>query len=335
MKSLFRLLLKTQLKRNGSQPDKINSGMTMLELLVGTIMAFLIITPMLTFVVDMLNTDRREQVKANTEQDIQSAASFMAQDLSQAVRIYNQSEINTLRGNSPPPISVPANSTPILVFWKRQLVKDAIPVKNCVPDSNNDCLDDTNVMSFVTYYVRQNNDTTWCPDGTPCPARIERLEIRDGVKDPNDDTKYLCDTTPSLCPKVDDPKKRNSGFNSEFEIEDATKLKGGADTITKDPEVLVNNLDHTPLTPATDECKKALGNPQDADGNPIDESILRVAGNYAGFYACVDSSRTLAQVFIRGNALRRIQKDADYSDKKTAFFPKASFQVQGLSGLGQ
>jgi hypothetical protein len=36
-------------------------------------MAFLIITPMLAFVVDMLNTDRREQVKSNTEQDIQAA----------------------------------------------------------------------------------------------------------------------------------------------------------------------------------------------------------------------------------------------------------------------
>jgi hypothetical protein len=32
--------------------------MTLVELLVGAIMAFLIITPMLGFVVDMLNTDR-------------------------------------------------------------------------------------------------------------------------------------------------------------------------------------------------------------------------------------------------------------------------------------
>jgi type II secretory pathway pseudopilin PulG len=338
MKSLFRLLLKTQLKRNGSQSDKINSGMTMLELLVGTIMAFLIITPMLTFVVDMLNTDRREQVKANTEQDIQSAASFMAQDLSQAVRIYNQSEINDeIVKKSRPAILVPSGSTPILVFWKRQLVKDAIPAVatvNC--NSNPEQCDDTNVMSLVTYYVRQDNNSTWCADGSPCPARIERLEIRDGVKDPTDPTKYLCDTTPSLCPQANDPKKRDSGFNPAFEIKDATKLVGSTtDTINKDPEVLVNYLDHTDLPPANNECKTALGNPKDADGNDINEGVLRVAGNDAGFYACVDSSRTLAQVFIRGNALRRIQKDADYSVSKSAFFPKANFQVQGLSGLGQ
>lgn len=191
-------------------------------------------------------------------------------------------------------------------------------------------------MSLVTYYVRQDNNPTWCVDGTPCPSRIERLEIRDGVKDLSDPTKYLCDTTPSLCPQADDPKKRDLGFNPTFEIKDATKLLGSAtDNINKNPEVLVNNLDHSPLASPPDECQQALGKPKDADGNDINESVLRVAGDDAGFYACVDSSRTLAQVFIRGNALRRIQKDADYDKNKIAFFPQASFQVQGLSNLGQ
>lgn len=321
MKNLFRLLYKTQLKRNAAQPDKINSGMTMLELLVGTIMAFLILTPMLSFVVDMLNTDRREQVKANTEQDVQAAASFIAQDLSQAVRIYNRSEITTLLGNSPPPISVSGGSTPILVFWKRQIIKDAVPVKGCTPDANNDCLDDTNVMSLVTYYVRQ--DDTWCPDGTDaskCPVRIERLEIKDGVKDPEDDTIYL--------------KDRDAGFTTQLDIKNPGNLKGGPGTMNL-PQVLVNNLDHSPLASAFDECQQALGKPKDADGNDINESVLKVAGDDAGFYACVDPSRTLAQVFIRGNALRRIQKEAIYDPNKTAFFPQASFQVQGLSSLGK
>jgi hypothetical protein len=322
MKSLFRLLYKTQPKRNAAQPDQINSGMTMLELLVGTIMAFLIITPMLSFVVDMLNTDRREQVKANTEQDVQAAASFIAQDLSQAVRIYNQLEINDLSDNAPPPISFPAGSTPILVFWKRQIIKDAVPVKGCTPDANNDCRDDTNVMSLVTYYVRQDDDDTWCPDGTDaskCPVRIERLEIKDGVKDPENDT--------ILQPP-------DGGFTTQLDIKNPGNLKGGAGTMNF-PQVLVNNLDHSPLASPADECQQALGKPKDADGNDINEGVLRVAGDDAGFYACVDSSRTLAQVFIRGNALRRIQKDAIYDNNKTAFFPKASFQVQGLSSLGQ
>lgn len=73
MKNLLRLLLKTQQQQNRSGQAQTEKGMTLVELLVGAIMAFLIITPMLGFVVDMLNTDRREQVKANTEQDIQAA----------------------------------------------------------------------------------------------------------------------------------------------------------------------------------------------------------------------------------------------------------------------
>ncbi|MGL5059589.1 MAG: hypothetical protein ACRC62_06370, partial [Microcoleus sp.] len=94
MKNLLRLLLKTQHQENHSQLEQTEKGMTLIELLIGMIMAFLIITPMLAFVVDMLNTDRREQVKANTEQDIQSAVDFIAQDLSQAIYIYDNIDIN-------------------------------------------------------------------------------------------------------------------------------------------------------------------------------------------------------------------------------------------------
>src|SRR4028119_737263 len=89
MKTLLRLLLKTQHQRNRSGPAQTEKGMTLVELLVGAIMAFLIITPMLGFVVDMLNSDRREQVKSNTEQDVQAALDFIAQDLSQALYIYD------------------------------------------------------------------------------------------------------------------------------------------------------------------------------------------------------------------------------------------------------
>jgi Tfp pilus assembly protein PilW len=73
MKTLLRLLLKSQHQRKPLRAAQTEKGMTLVELLVGAIMAFLIITPMLGFVVDMLNTDRREQVKSNTEQDIQAA----------------------------------------------------------------------------------------------------------------------------------------------------------------------------------------------------------------------------------------------------------------------
>ena len=99
MKTLLRLLLKSQHQRNRSGPAQTEKGMTLVELLVGAIMAFLIITPMLGFVVDMLNTDRREQVKSNTEQDLQAAVDFIAQDLSQAIYIYDNDGVNAIKSS--------------------------------------------------------------------------------------------------------------------------------------------------------------------------------------------------------------------------------------------
>src|SRR6476661_1461436 len=135
MKTLLRLLLKSQHQQNRSGPPQTEKGMTLVELLVGAIMAFLILTPMLAFVVDMLNTDRREQVKSNTEQDIQAAVDFIAQDLSQAIYIYDNIDIN---GGTRGSVTVtgiksqlPANDNtkiPILVFWKRQQIKTSVPI---------------------------------------------------------------------------------------------------------------------------------------------------------------------------------------------------------------
>jgi type II secretory pathway pseudopilin PulG len=199
MKTLLRLLLKTQHQQNRSRPTKTEKGMTLVELLVGAIMAFLIITPMLSFVVDMLNTDRKEQVKANTEQDIQAAVDFIAQDLSQAIYIYDNSTTTGIpalqAGNF---IPNQPDRTPILVFWKRQLLKNSVPVDtvktplpiNCNPDAKpteaGEC-NDTYVLSLVAYYQIKETDpnSIWCQPSSSlkdCPTRIARYQINDGLK---------------------------------------------------------------------------------------------------------------------------------------------------------
>lgn len=48
------------------------------------------------------------------------------------------------------------------------------------------------------------------------------------------------------------------------------------------------------------------------------------------FYTCVNSTRTLAQVYLRGNALARIKNGvATYSASNSTYFPRASIQVKG------
>jgi len=368
MKTLLRLLLKSQHQRNRSGPAQTEKGMTLVELLVGAIMAFLIITPMLAFVVDMLNTDRREQVKSNTEQDIQAAVDFIAQDLSQAIYIYDNNPDTTSTATTTP-TGIPAlvagnfipenpNETPILVFWKRQILQNSLPLAagvqpntcpSTTPSTGPTC-NDTYVLALVAYYeVREaNSNSIWCqPSGAPCPTRIVRYQIQDGLRDPNS-----VDPDPSkrYFTGVTTAQKRSPGFfagsttEAGFDISRPTqKVTTGAANFSRDPQVLVNYIDHPspvqkPIDP--EECKKALGNPTDKTGvtpTPLPETTLKRANpdNTNSFYTCVDTARNVARVTIRGNSLRRIQTDADYDDKKAAYFPTASVQVQGLGARGE
>jgi type II secretory pathway pseudopilin PulG len=345
MKTLLRLLLKNQHQRNRSGPAQTEKGMTLVELLVGSIMAFLIITPMLAFVVDMLNTDRREQVKSNTEQDIQAAADFIAQDLSQAIYIYDQAGITAINPTTKlPPAPANTTGTPILVFWKRQQMKNSLPINSTVSTTKpSGCKDkpaecnDTYVLSLVAYYqIKETVSTSiWCqPSGDNCPSRIARYEIREPIKNPytTDATKPYYDAT-----DLNDGQKGSDAFNKDFDFSKPTvNVTTGA--VFPNPEVLVNYIDHSPgpiLTP----CTTALGNPSITTGvttTPVPEETLKITDNSTNsFYACVDTSNNIARVTLRGNSLRRLQTDANFTSTSSAFFPITTVQVKGLGAVGQ
>ena len=345
MKSLLRLLLKNQHRQNRSKQAQTEKGMTLVELLVGAIMAFLIITPMIGFVVDMLNTDRREQVKSNTEQDLQAAVDFIAQDLSQAIYIYDKKGILAVKNGTTGKFPAPTNGTPILVFWKRQQIKKSVPINPTVSAKPNTCVtkpedcNDTYVLSLVAYYQFNDNDVTWCqPSGGPCPTRIARYEIRDGVRNPSTLTYYPEGETTT-------GQRKDPAFNPNFDISKPTEKVTIPDGLTKPesgaqkPEVLVNYIDHTTTgVPAPPDCKTTLGvTDPPAPAPALTQADLLIAdGATNSFYACVDTSKNIARVTIRGNSLRRIQTDAaNYDPKKSAYFPTASVQVQGLGGRGQ
>jgi type II secretory pathway pseudopilin PulG len=350
MKSLLRLLLKTQHRPNSYRQPQTEKGMTLIELLIGMVMAFLIITPMLAFVVDMLNTDRREQVKANTEQDIQAAVDFIAQDLSQAIYIYNRPGVNAIRTQLPEPGNT--NAIPILVFWKRQQINRAIPVNNtikpnqCDAQANVNNCNDTYVLSLVAYYqIKDNTPSSWCqPSGATCPTRIERYTISDGIRNPYanaGDANYPYYATSDTAPKTSLDK--DAAFNKEFDFSKPTeKVTTGAGF--ESSEVLVNYLDHTATAniPQPPDCKSALGvaDPTGPGSTPIDAADLLITDDNSGspshsFYACVDTQKNLASITIRGNSLRRLQTDANYNPNNTAFFPTATVQVQGRGALGK
>ena len=348
MKTLLRLLLKNQHQRNRSEPAKTEKGMTLVELLVGSIMAFLIITPMLGFVVDMLNTDRREQVKSNTEQDLQAAVDFIAQDLSQAIYIYDQAGITAVN-NSPtklPPPPQNTTGTPILVFWKRQQIKKSVPINSTVSakkpsdcDSKPEQCNDTYVLSLVVYYQIKDttSNTTWCqPSGGTCPTRIARYEIREPVRNP-----YTTDATKPYYEAADlsAGQKGSDAFNKDFDLSKPTvNVTTGANF--PDPQVLVNYIDHSSTNvpiPTGVQCQTLLAvTPPPAPLTFNANDLLITDGSTHSFYACVDKTRNLARVTIRGNSLRRLQaNDAEFKTTSSAYFPTAIVQVQGFGGLGK
>ena len=373
MKTLLRLLLKSQHQRSRSGHPQTEKGVTLIELLIGTVMAFLIITPMLSFVVDMLNTDRREQIKTNTEQDIQAAVDFIAQDLSQAIYIYDNRALSGPLGPNEqrvaPQLPQNPNGTPILVFWKRQQLRNSLPInptvaakpKTCAQNANQ--CNDTYVSSLVAYYqVREpDRNSIWCqPSGDNCPTRIVRYEIRDGIDRltdlsiPGGLTTYGTDNTTEA-------QQTDPAFNTTTDNVPATSFNLNNPTVNVtnptgltdkrsgalNPQVLVNYIDHSTQNvpvPTGENCETLLGfvppavTPTGTPAFAADHLLIRDRSPQSAnsFYACVDTSRNLAQITIRGNSLRRLQpNDANYNANKSAFFPTATVQVQGLGARGK
>ncbi len=336
----LKFLLSNQLKR--SKGIQQVDGFTLIELLVAMILAFLIITPLLGFMINILNTDRQEQAKANSEQEIQAALDYIARDLQQAIYIYDATGVGCLTGTADTitcpnagttgnqlPSPTATDRVPILVFWKRELVSQAITITT-TPSTQKD---DTYVYSLVAYYLIKDatSSSTWSN-----AARIARWQIKDGVADPSSTEtcgKYLAGQCPSpgfALFKLDGIGTITQKMNSW------TKATA---SYTADTTVLVDFIDQT----KTDDVPAAPSVTCPADSItwskvPPNTATFNIRDTYkmTGFYSCVDRVNTTAQVFIRGNALARIETDSNkikYTDSKKTYFPTASIRVQGRGYL--
>ncbi|MCS6959195.1 MAG: hormogonium polysaccharide secretion pseudopilin HpsC [Pseudanabaenaceae cyanobacterium SKYGB_i_bin29] len=179
------------------------SGFTLLELLVASLIAGIMLSGLLAFLVNILQTDQREQAKVQTQEEIQAALDFIADDLKQAVYIYDADGVERSSTDDPPGIrnqlpGVSADRVPILVFWKRHFYDrefvTSIPNRgSCANPSNtsNTCRpikalprgtgegDSVFVYALVAYYLRSNR--TGALDRSNA-MQIERIEIRDGIR---------------------------------------------------------------------------------------------------------------------------------------------------------
>lgn len=298
-----------------------NRGFTLIELLVGIVLAGLVITPLMTFMLNILATQRQEEAKANTEQEIQSTINYITQDLRQAIYIYDADGLNNtstdispgIKNQIPPLAPAPgcdtdANCTPVLVFWKREFKPEVF--SQCTNQSIN-CLantrlNDTFVYSLVAYYLVENP-----ADGTnSTTARIARFQIDDGVKDPRNYNSY-----------IEPPHAGFQFFN--LRVPGAT-LKDKMNRWQKANENYTNSV-----ATFVDFIDASASTKQNCPDNT--QQVPAVA---SGFYACVDSINTTAQVYLRGNAIARIRNEAT-CDRTSVYCPNVSVQVQGRGLLSR
>ena len=311
------------------QRGKRAKGFTLIELLVAMILTALIITPLLGFAVSIMTTDRQEQAKVASQQEIQASLDYMAQDMQQAIYIYDAQGLSA-DGilNQIPPLQATTGCnnagecTPVLAFWKRRYLDKGDTINGVIigeiPDENRGS--DRFVYALVVYYLIQDppgNNTVWSP-----VARIGRFEIRGGI--PNSDTPNPNDF---YLPPSD-------GFADFPEI--INEWVKGPGAYTTAVETLIDYIDDTPAAnftatapqfqpPTNDGAVAATGAPtsigcnqriaanepaanKNASRVPADDTSLAVTTG--SFYACVNpinsQGQSVAQIFIRGNALPRI-----------------------------
>ncbi|MBD1908849.1 type II secretion system protein [Trichocoleus sp. FACHB-832] len=323
----LKFLLISQLKRSHSG-EKKNSGFTLIEVLVAMILAALVITPLLGFMINILDSDRKEQAKSTTEQEVKSALDYIAQDLSQAVFIYDAAALSANSSTTPtnsgikdqiPPVQAVGgcsninNCKPVLVFWKRKfLSKDEV--------GNFTGGNDTFVYSLVGYYLITDagGNGTWSNT-----ARIGRFEIKDGIPNPTGNTGL---SRPDNGKTVYYRRLPDKGFRL-FDLSKAGDLATKMKQWVKHPDsynadmnaILIDYVDRSALN-VRNTC-------------PTGQTPTSVI---AGFYACVNATGTTAQVFIRGNAWQRINNSSSpdpYTDARATYFPSASIRVQGRGFL--
>lgn len=155
MMNILKFIFKNQFKAS-KFIDK-SAGFTLVELLIALAMSSVIITLLLQFMINIITTDSDEQIKINSEQEIQIALDYISRDLQEAIYVYDADGINAIK----PQLRYPNDDkkTPILVFWKREIL------------DNNSAGEDNS--SLVVYYLDNSSSTIWSK-----AARISKWQIK-------------------------------------------------------------------------------------------------------------------------------------------------------------
>jgi len=291
MIKILQFIFKNQFKAS-KYLDK-SAGFTLVELLVALAMSSIIITVLLEFMISVITTDSNEQIKINSEQEIQIALDHISRDLQEAIYIYDAAGINAIK----PQLLYPNddNKTPILVFWKREIL------------DNNSAGEDNS--SLVVYYLDNSSSTIWSK-----AARISKWQIK--KNNPGFNPFNIAQSN-TIEDAMNNWQKSGTAYTDAADV-----LIDYVDQTTDSPPAATcpANTTTPPITWST------------ITPSTITPSTITPSNGMTGFYVCVDKANTTAKVFIRGNALARRESNPNlikYENGKKSYFPTANAIVQG------
>ncbi|MGJ3246986.1 MAG: PulJ/GspJ family protein [Elainellaceae cyanobacterium] len=185
-------------------------GFTLIELLVSVLIAGGIVSGLLYLVNELLQADRSESTRDETQRELQLALDFMANEIQQAVYVYTDAtSLPVVNPGDParsmleylPAAELPNEVAPVLAFWKQQRFPESV-IELCATDPTNGTLTGTTCeaghsYSLVVYSLaRPDDNEVW--DG---PARIIRsamteFDLDDATGTPNRNPNYISPVDP-------------------------------------------------------------------------------------------------------------------------------------------
>lgn len=304
------------------------SGFTLTELLATILIGGIAMTGLLAAMVELLKTDQQEAIREETQQEMQTALSFIAEDLRESVYVYDGTQT---RGT--PAVNIPYDTlpnfsgtgTPIIAFWKAEALtasqqkqfenisSNSSPLKNCS-------------TAFST-----NNDKKAECDNLKLKRRAYSLVVYLQVREPNPGNLSSIWKGKSRILRYELPQYKNSDFSNltwskgfvdpartnnfpgwPFDAQNTNNLQSasnggtGLPVLSESPaEVLVDFVDD-PISSNAPDCP----NPP-APATPIYQRLPSNATNNNSFFACVRTVGTnLGEnqdilLYLRGNTYGR------------------------------
>jgi prepilin-type N-terminal cleavage/methylation domain-containing protein len=332
-------LLRHRLQWKLPYPSGRLTGFTLIELLIVVAIASIIVSTLLSLVVELTATEQRESSRTETQREMQMALDYVASDVKEAVFVY-QNMTDLVKG-LPSEIGFDATDPyrPVLAFWKTKAIPEEdlqkLKVKTCTAsgftsDQTKECnniLDRRRTYSLVAYALSTDSSTIW-----KGKARLVRYEL--GKYKNNDfltltrnkgfvDPAELGSTSFESWP-FDKPKTDASRVNCQNETSTICPVKSDSATLSSSPpSTLVDFLD-APSNPASTDPAFSQKR-EDArlgcseDGKTVDGvDLVRVPPDGTGmnrpsFFACIrkqPGSETFGyaqdvELNIRGNASGR------------------------------